>query len=72
MISRHQKLKKTPQLTGKVHIRRLHRCWRQLDVGDFMLVTNFGCWLQNSNIRHIYWMLKIEDNGDGNRQNQNI
>ena len=23
---------------------RLHRCWGQVDVGDFILVTIFECW----------------------------
>ena len=29
---------------------RLHRCWWQMDVGDFKLVTIFGCWWQFSGV----------------------
>ena len=35
----------------------LHTCWWQVNVGDFMLVTIFGCWWQNFDIGDIFWML---------------
>ena len=33
---------------------RWDRCWWQVDVDDFMLVTIFGCWLQNFDIGHLF------------------
>ena len=41
---------------------RLHRCRWQVDVGDFMLATIFGCWWQNFDIGDIFWMLVLDDN----------
>ena len=41
---------------------RLHRCWRQVDVGDSMFVTIFGCWWRNFDIGDIFWMLMPDAN----------
>ena len=43
-------------------IMRLHRCWWQMDVGDFKLVTIFGCWWQNFDIGDIFWVLVPDAN----------
>ena len=48
----------------------LHRCWWQVDVGDFMLVTEFRCWWHLFNVGAQRWCLKIEDVGDENSQNR--
>ena len=36
---------------------KLHRCWWQVDVDDFMLVTIFVCWWQNFDVGAIFRML---------------
>ena len=43
--------------TGNIFKIRLHRCWWPVDVGDFRLVTIFGCLWQNFDIGDIFWML---------------
>ena len=40
----------------------LHRCWRQVDAVEFMLVTFFWCWWQNFVNGDIFGMLEPDAN----------
>ena len=34
---------------------RLQACWWQVDVGDIILVTIFGCWWRKKDVGDIFW-----------------